>query len=133
MRVLVTGSRMWKHPATVKTALDSLWNAMQNHPDGPDPDPLTVVHGDCRRGADKFAKQWAQQAAADGLNVVEEPYPADWGLYGKSAGFKRNAEMVEAGADVCVAFFTPVSRGTWHCSTLAAKAGIPLVKYTEGA
>jgi hypothetical protein len=46
---------------------------------------------------------------------------ADWGRYGPSAGFKRNAEMV-AECDTLTAFWNGESRGTAHSVRLAAFA-----------
>lgn len=126
----MTGSRAWSKPADVGTVLGALYEALQLHPDKP---PMTVIHGDCPRGADKFADQWAVRAIDDGKNVVVERYPADWETYGKSAGFKRNTAMVETGVDVCVAFFAGKSRGTWHCYSAAKRAGVSTVEYHETA
>jgi hypothetical protein len=52
---------------------------------------------------------------------------ADWDRFGKRAGPIRNAEMVAAGAMLCLAFhrFLPGSKGTKDCARRALAAGIP--------
>lgn len=50
---------------------------------------------------------------------------ADWDIYGKSAGYIRNAEMAKY-ADACVVFWDGKSRGTKHMIDLAKKEGIGL-------
>jgi hypothetical protein len=83
--------------------------------------PVVVVQGECPHGrVDLIARRWAD--AAQG--VESEGHPADWETFGKRAGMVRNAEMVALGADICLAFPAPDSRGTWDCLTKAAKAGI---------
>lgn len=69
--------------------------------------------------ADIYAMTW-------GEGVLPERHPADWAGYGQAAGPRRNSEMVALGANVCLAFPTPQSRGTIDCLTKAAKAGIPV-------
>lgn len=49
--------------------------------------------------------------------------PADWDLYGKSAGFKRNVQMAKY-ADALVAFWDGVSSGTKHMIETAQKMGL---------
>lgn len=49
--------------------------------------------------------------------------PADWDLYGKSAGFKRNVQMAEY-ADALVAFWDGASSGTKHMIETAQKMGL---------
>jgi hypothetical protein len=95
--------------------------------------PLTVVHGACPTGADKLAHLWVarmhrwqandlvQFSEGDlrplrGVEVIEEPWPADWDRWGANAGPIRNREMAELGATFCLAFlYEPdgrVSKGT---------------------
>ena len=84
-------------------------------------DPFEVViHGDFR-GADKLAKAWAKSRG-----IPEEPYPADWGSYGKAAGPKRNQRMLDEGKpDIVVAF--PGGDGTKDMTDRARAAHIRVV------
>jgi hypothetical protein len=116
-RVLVTGSRTWTDRAAIETALLD-----QTRPDGTTP---TLVHGACPSGADAIA---ARLAAGMGWTV--EAHPANWREHGTAAGFRRNAEMVAAGADLCLAFIRDASPGATHCARLAARAGIPVQRWT---
>lgn len=112
--MLVTGSRDWDDWRTLSLAL-------LDAADGRD--DVTVIQG-AARGADHLAAQLARK-----MGWEVESYPADWDRYGKSAGFRRNAEMVALGADVCLAFIKDDSRGATHCAGLAEKAGIPVRRF----
>ncbi len=131
IRMLVTGSRYMDDAPLVFRELAREWRGHAT-PDGALP-PLTVVHGACpprkdgTPGADMLADRWARAQARAGLPVTVEAHPAKWREHGKSAGFVRNAEMVQLDADVCVGFPRGESRGTRHCMRLAADAGIPVV------
>lgn len=119
MRILVTGSRDWDDAAAIRV---SLLGALKGDMiPGRQPDSSDVLIHGASRGADQIASSiWT----AWGLR--EERYPADWGQYGKRAGFKRNAEMVALGADICLAFIKNGSKGATMTAELAAKAGIPV-------
>lgn len=118
-RVLVTGSRDWTDKTRVfeeLSLLDIKLSAL---------DTLTVVHGDCPTGADSHAQEWAEEMNRLGYKVEWERHPADWnGPRKRGAGYARNAEMVNLGADYCLAFIRDESDGSTHCSDLAEKAGI---------
>lgn len=118
MRILVTGSRDWRNARTI---LDAIRYQVSVDPW----QEVTVVHGGAR-GADQMAGIAAYQAAC-----YQEVHPADWEKYGRRAGFVRNAEMVNAGADVCLAFIRNNSKGATMCAQLAEKAGIPVVYYRD--
>ena len=135
MRILVTGSREFTSWAAVRIALTETA--------GLDPD-VTVVHGGAR-GADTIASE-----IAGGLGWRTEPHRADWTapcrdtcgkrdhrrpgrggvLYCPAAGDYRNQEMVDAGADVCLAFYLPglPCKGTSDCDRRAVAAGIPVTR-----
>lgn len=85
--------------------------------------PLTFVHG-CARGCDTLV-----DGIAELYRAVLERYPAEWDKYGKRAGPLRNAHMVSLGADICLAFPDPPSRGTADCIEKAWRAGIPVRVY----
>lgn len=80
-----------------------------------------LIHG-AARGADSLAAEWAK------LNgVPTEAYPANWDKYGKSAGYKRNTQMlVEGKPDDVIAF--PGGTGTDMMCDIAKKAGKPVFK-----
>ena len=99
-RILVTGSRTWNSRVTIASELS--WMCSVHGYD------VVIVHGHCPTGADAMADQWAMQH-----HVQVERHPADWST-GKGAGFARNAEMVNLGADVCLAFIRDGSKGATH-------------------
>lgn len=132
MRILVTGSRNWVDKVRVYHALNETARFQ-----------AVVVHGACPTGADAIASKWCQMQE----DVTEEPHPAKWrrrnGSYDPMAGFKRNAEMVDLGADICLAFVMPCtkpncpkrhghphdSHGTSHTIELARAAGITVKEF----
>lgn len=116
-RVLVTGSRNLTDGSVIWEALDAQLESREH---------IIVVHGDCPTGADAAAVAWAM--STDG--VFLEAHPADWSI-GKKAGPLRNQAMVDLGADVCLAFPLPDSRGTYDCMRRAAAAGIPVIEFEE--
>jgi len=119
-RILITGSRDWTDSEVIHDALHSYMASV-------DFAPAVLVSGSCPTGADRLAEKiWT----FFGVGEIER-HPADWNTYGKRAGFLRNAEMVNLGADVCLAFIKDGSRGASHTAALAEKAGIPTRRFTE--
>lgn len=128
MRSLVTGSRNWRDRAMVFDALAAMITRAGILPPVDGLEDVTLVHGDCPTGADAMADaigiEWQSRY---GLNI--ERHPADWETYGKRAGFVRNAEMVNLGAGVCLAFIANGSRGASMTADLADRAGVPVFRY----
>lgn len=122
-RVLITGSREWPKvyqrivSVTLLAELDYVRRMSM---------ALTIVHGACPTGVDKFADEWCYMNRE---SVEIERHPADWNLLGKSAGFKRNEHMVSLGADKCLAFIFNKSRGASHCADKAEAAGIKVIRF----
>lgn len=113
-RVIVCGSRGWHDRQRIQDRFADL--VLEDFPG----ENIVIVHG-AARGADRIA---ADEAGKSGLYV--ESHPADWGQYGKSAGFKRNEEMASLGADLCLAFWDGRSNGTTHMMSMAEKYRIPV-------
>lgn len=117
MRILITGSRDWHDAGRIQREL----GAYLKHKD------IVLVSGNCPSGADAYGEIYAE---AYGWEI--ERYPADWhpnGKYDKSAGFKRNATMVDTKPDICLAFIKDESKGATMTANLAEKAGIPVVRF----
>jgi len=112
MRILITGSRDWDDLELIEEVLSSYAFFYLGQ-------DVTLVSGACPTGADRMCEVFA---GSEGWTI--ERHPADWEKYGKRAGFVRNAEMVERGADVCLAFIKNNSKGASMTLNLACKAGI---------
>lgn len=82
--------------------------------------PEVVIHG-AARGADSIAGK-----VADELGLETEVYPAEWDKYGKSAGYRRNAQMLKEGEPTVVVAF-PGGKGTQMMIDLAKKDGVPVL------
>lgn len=99
--------------------------------DTPDLEVMTVVHGNCPTGADRAAKAFCESmrpwTVFMGRDVVEEPHNAAWSAYGPAAGNIRNGEMVDTGADICLAYPTPACKGTIDCMVKASAAKIMVI------
>jgi len=104
MKVAIVGSRNYQDLNRVTRYVASL------------PADTIVVSGGAR-GVDHEAECAARQR---GLAVLI--FPANWNAYGKSAGYRRNAQIV-AVADYVVAFWDGVSKGTLHSMKLAEQQG----------
>jgi len=126
MRILVTGSRVWPDSKEVQARIVQV---IVNQPYGTH---VVVVHGDCPTGADRAAREFLDDIEKQNLDYIsQETHPADWNKHGKAAGPLRNQEMVDLGADVCLAFPLGESRGTRDCMRRAEAAGIPVINYGE--
>jgi len=120
-RLLVTGSRDWPDKLMVEKTLDELvaFGMRLSHAGD-----VVIVHGACPRGGDKMADDWALESG-----FAVEQYRANWNALGRSAGFIRNKQMVDLGADLCIAFIYNKSRGASSCADLAHRALIPVVRF----
>lgn len=88
---------------------------------------LRIVSGGAR-GADSIAEKIARDN-----HIPVTLFLPDWNTYGKSAGFRRNKEIV-AHSDIVLAFFAPGPRSAGTSNTVAAAkiAGKPVHVYHEG-
>jgi hypothetical protein len=119
MRILITGSREWTDRHIIHDALMAEVGPYA---------VATIVHGACPKGgADEIAGYWARYFNG----MTEEPHPPKKNT---AEEFKaRNQKMVDRGADLCLAFPTDNSRGTWDCVRRAKAAGIPVkIYYQDG-
>lgn len=123
IRILITGSRNFDDFNMMQYALEDVLDCF------PDafPEDFIVVHGNAR-GADKISGYIARQ-----LGMHVEVHNAQWNTYGKRAGIIRNTQMVNSGADICLAFPIGASKGTRHCMSLVEQANIPLINITEAS
>jgi len=111
MKVIIAGSRDGVWPELVSTAvLRSNFN-------------ITEVVSGAARGVDQWGEAWAKEH-----NKALTRFPAEWETHGKSAGFKRNAEMAEY-ADALIAVWNGTSNGTKHMITTMQKLGKPVYIY----
>ncbi|MFI8237623.1 SLOG family protein [Streptomyces sp. NPDC085866] len=119
MKILVTGSRTWLDIRTLERAIFRELYEMKCAPGD-----AVLIHGACPTGADFLADRYAKRL---GMHIAR--YPAEWLRYGKGAGFRRNAEMVKADPDVCLAFIRGGSKGATMTADLAERAGIPVRRF----
>jgi len=112
LKVVVAGGREFKDYPLLKKSLLYLFEDRE-------PCQIEIVSGGAR-GADSLGERFAKEFGCK-LTVM----PAEWDLYGKSAGYRRNAGMAKY-SDVCVCFWDKVSKGTKHMIDLANREGLEL-------
>jgi len=109
MKIIVCGGRDYLDYPRVKQALDALHSRRAI---------LRLIEGGAR-GADTMGRIWATEKKIPYTEV-----PAEWGKYGKKAGFIRNGEMLEYKVNLVVAF--PGGSGTEHMIALSKLRHVPV-------
>jgi hypothetical protein len=115
VRIIVTGCRRWDCRALADRVIARL---VDRHGKA----GLVLIHGACPTGVDR-----AFEEACSWADVAVERHPADWAAFGNWAGPRRNQEMTDAGADLCLAFHPSLrtSKGTGDMVRRALQAHIP--------
>tara|TARA_Y100001938_G_scaffold17570_1_gene21597 strand:+ start:848 stop:1282 length:435 start_codon:yes stop_codon:yes gene_type:complete len=115
-RVIIAGSR--ELPASPNLMLrdltprfDKLLSEKAKH------HQITVLSGTAR-GSDRIGEAYAKHR-----DFKIEQFPANWDLYGKSAGYRRNVQMAD-NADALIAIWDGKSKGTKHMIEIAEKKGL---------
>lgn len=100
MKLIVAGSRSFGKYAYDHQQMDFVLDAWHES------SPVTEVVSGTAQGADKAGEYWAHMHG-----IIVKQFPADWKVYGKSAGHKRNAAMADY-ADAAIVFWDGRSKGS---------------------
>ena len=106
MKLIIAGSRGFEDFDSLERAV--LVFLKQNRKTG---EPVEIISGRAR-GVDQLGEKFARKY---GLKIIK--MPAEWDRYGKSAGYRRNAEMAEI-ASHCIIFWDGQSKGSKHMADL---------------
>lgn len=118
-RIIVCGTRTFNDYSRLCKELDAIISNPAN---------TEIVSGRAR-GADLLGERYAKEH-----NIPLALFPANWNLYGKSAGYRRNAEMLKYATEqtpIVVAFWDGQSRGTQNMidTSRKAKATVHVIQY----
>jgi len=115
-KVIIAGGRDFNNYELLKQKCDYYLQFIE--------DEVMIISG-CAIGADTLGEQYAKER-----NLKIDSHPANWDKYGKSAGYRRNKEMVDI-ASAAICFWDGKSKGTKHTINLCKEKGIPckIVKY----
>ena len=109
MKLAVVGSRG-------VTDKELIWNEIDSYiKEIGEPCGLIISGG--ARGVDSIAEVWA-----DAHGVQKSIWLADWDKFGKSAGYRRNMDIVAESTHV-LAIYDGQSKGTMHSIKLATDKG----------
>ena len=111
MKLIVAGSREFNNYDLLKKSIQENFQRWEVE---------EIVSGTAR-GADTLGEQFAKE-----YDIPVKQFPANWDLYGKSAGYRRNAEMANY-ADALIAFWNGESKGTMHMINLAKEKNLKVV------
>lgn len=114
MKVAVVGSRGFSDAIHLSAVMED-WFMNQ---EGLQAKITEIISGGAK-GADSLAADWAR---THGIKLTE--YLPDWDTYGKRAGFIRNEDIIK-GADMVLAFWDGVSKGTQNSLSIAKRLKKP--------
>lgn len=105
MKLIIAGTRTFNNFDLLSNELHNICIKHQ----------ITEIVSGCAKGADRLGELWAH---TQGIKIKQ--FHANWQLYGKLAGPKRNKQMSEY-ADALIAFWDGKSSGTKNMIELAKK------------
>ena len=111
MKLIVAGSREFNNYDLLKKSIQENFQRYEVE---------EIVSGTAR-GADTLGEQFAKE-----YNIQVKKFPANWDLYGKSAGYRRNVEMADY-ADALIAFWDGKSKGTGHMINIAKDKNLRVI------
>jgi len=111
MKLIVAGSREFNDYDLLKKSIQENFQRCEVE---------EIVSGTAR-GADTLGEQFAKE-----YNIQVKKFPANWDLYGKSAGYRRNVEMADY-ADALIAFWNGKSKGTGHMINIAKDKNLRVI------
>jgi hypothetical protein len=123
LRIIIAGSRNFNDFNVLDREVLSIIKELHDKGYSTKREKVIIVSGNAR-GADKLGEEFARR-----YNLSIASYPANWDLYGKSAGYRRNEEMAiyakqDKEVGVLIAFWDGISKGTKHMIDLANKHGL---------
>lgn len=115
MNIAIVGSRTFKDK-------DLLFTEVQNYIIENNINDVKIISGGAK-GADTYARLFANK-----YNYELVEYIPEWDKYGKSAGMKRNALIIND-ADIVFAFWDGLSKGTKNSIDTAKKLKRKIILY----
>lgn len=116
MKIIIAGGRDFDNYDRLRSYCDHL---LQNKTE------IEIVSGTAK-GADKLGERYAEERGYPVKRFV-----ADWGTFGKKAGYLRNEDMAIY-ADALIAFWDGMSSGTQHMIRIAEKNNLEIRIYRYG-
>lgn len=127
MKILVSGSRTFSNSKVFMDIMTDVIAELQYRHEIP-LYKVELIHGSAK-GTDSMADMFAR-----GNKIKLKVFPADWDAYGKSAGMKRNLEMLyytmSDPTPFLVAFNVNNSKGTSMMIESCKKKDIPAYIFT---
>lgn len=121
MKVLVCGSRTITDYNYVERILEEI---LDDHV------LIDLIISGGAKGPDSLAQEWAFR------NLIPcQLFPAEWEKHGRSAGYRRNEQMLNeltaSNRDIVIAFHDGQSKGTKHMIDISVKKGIPVIVFEK--
>ena len=101
MKIAIVGSRTFTNQNIVNMTMDRFVDQYQY-----ENNPVSLIVSGGAKGADTCGENYAKNTKIPTKIILP-----DWSKYGKSAGFKRNIDIVLA-CDTVIAFWDEKSKGT---------------------